>query len=69
MKRWEHMSPEQREQTRALYARMRGMDEAGRQALKAQWRQMTPEQRRDWVKANPAPPPGRGMPPPPPPRD
>ena len=26
MKRWEHMSPEQRAQTRALYGRMQGME-------------------------------------------
>lgn len=55
MKRWEHMTPEQREQTRALYAKMRTLDEPGRKALKAQWRAMTPEQRRTWVQANPAP--------------
>ncbi|UNK49106.1 DUF3106 domain-containing protein [Lysobacter sp. S4-A87] len=56
MKRWEHMSPEQREQMRALYAKMRGMDETRRAALKAEFRAMTPEQRRAWVQANPAPP-------------
>ncbi|HEY5802641.1 MAG TPA: DUF3106 domain-containing protein [Lysobacter sp.] len=56
MKRWEHMSPEQREQMRALYAKMRSLDEPQRTALKAQWRQMTPEQRKVWVQANPAPP-------------
>ena len=56
MKRWEDMSPEQREQMRALYAKMRGLDETQRKALKAQWRAMTPEQKRAWVQANPAPP-------------
>lgn len=71
MQRWESMNPEQREQTRALFAKMRTLDEPQRKALKAQWRTMTPDQRREWVKANPAPadmPPG---PPPPgrPPRD
>jgi hypothetical protein len=55
VKRWEHMSPEQREQMRALYAKMRTLDPAERQALKDRWKQMTPEQRRAWVQANPAP--------------
>lgn len=66
MQRWEHMSPEQREQMRALYAKMSTLDEEQRKALKAQWRAMTPDQRRAWVKANPAP---AELPPPPPPRD
>ncbi|MNR57613.1 hypothetical protein D3C85_1784290 [compost metagenome] len=56
------MSPEQREQMRALYAKMRGMDETQRAALKAQFRAMTPEQRRAWVQANPAPPEQDGPP-------
>lgn len=56
MQRWEHMNPEQREQMRALYGKMRGLDETQRKALKEQWRAMTPEQRRAWVQANPAPP-------------
>ncbi len=66
MHRWESMTPEQREQTRALFAKMRTLDQPQRKALKAQWRAMTPEERRVWVQANPAPadmPPGR------PPRD
>ena len=65
MQRWEHMSPEQREQMRALYAKMSTLDGEQRKALKAQWRAMTPDQRRAWVKANPAP----ADLPPPPPRD
>lgn len=55
MKRWEHMSAGQRAHARALYSRMRTLDPAARQALKAQWRAMTPEQRDAWVEANPAP--------------
>ena len=55
MKRWRHMNPEQREQMRALFARMRALPPEQRAALKAQWRGMTPEQRRDWVDANPPP--------------
>ncbi|WP_425481669.1 DUF3106 domain-containing protein [Marilutibacter maris] len=48
--RWEHMNPEQRAQTRVLFKAMREMTPEQRSALKAQWRQMTPEQRRDWVE-------------------
>jgi hypothetical protein len=55
MKRWENLSPEQRDQMRALYGKMRTLPPAERQALKEHFRQMTPEQRRDWVKANPVP--------------
>jgi hypothetical protein len=66
MQRWEGMNPEQREQTRALFAKMRTLDEPQRKALKAKWRAMTPEERRVWVQANPAP---ADMPPGPPPRD
>lgn len=55
MHRWQEMRPEQREEMRALFAKMRALDPEGRAALKAKWRQMTPEQRADWVKANPAP--------------
>lgn len=64
MKRWEHMSPEDRGQMRALYAKMRGLDDEGRRALMIKWRGMTPEQRRAWALANPAPPkPDRPHPP------
>lgn len=64
MKRWEHMSPEDRGQMRALYAKMRGLDDEGRRALMTKWRAMTPEQRRAWAQANPAPPkPDRPHPP------
>ena len=53
MRRWEHLNPEQRTQMRALYERMRGLTPEQRSALKRQWKQMTPEQRSDWVQANP----------------
>ncbi|MGQ4660076.1 DUF3106 domain-containing protein [Lysobacter sp. F6437] len=55
VRRWQHMSPEQRTEARALYHRMRSLDDAGRKALKAEWRAMTPEQRNAWVTAHPAP--------------
>lgn len=54
--RWRQMDPDKREAMRALYARLRTLPDAEREALRAQWRAMTPEQRRAWVKANPAPP-------------
>ena len=62
MRRWEHLNPEQRVQTRALFERMRGLPPGQRSALKQQWKQMTPEQRRAWVQANPPKP--RPVPPP-----
>lgn len=55
MDRWQHMSPAQRAEARALYGKLRGMDPAARKALREQWRAMTPQQRQDWVEANPAP--------------
>ena len=45
-----------REALRALYAHMRTLPETGREALRGEWKRMTPEQRRAWVKAHPAPP-------------
>lgn len=56
VKRWRHMTPEQRAGMRALYGRMRSLDEAGRRELRERWRAMTPEQRRAWVRENPPPP-------------
>lgn len=66
MKRWEHLNPEERGQMRALYGKMRGLDDVSRRALMEKWRTMTPEQRRAWVQANPPPPKPDG---PRPPRD
>ncbi|HBS61613.1 MAG TPA: hypothetical protein DEB32_02545 [Stenotrophomonas sp.] len=51
--RFENMSPEQREQARALFAQMRTMNPAQRDELRARWARMTPDQRQDWLKANP----------------
>ena len=42
-------------QARALFHFMRGQPEAERKAFLAQWRQMTPEQKSDWLKMHPAP--------------
>jgi hypothetical protein len=55
MSRWEHMPPKQRDEARALFHFMRGQPEAERKAFLAQWRQMTPEQKSDWLKMHPAP--------------
>ena len=54
MQRWEHMSPEQRGEARALFHAMRGLDKEQRKAFMAQWRQKTPQQKTDWLKAHPA---------------
>ena len=55
MQRWEHMSPEKRSEARALFHAMRGMDAGQRKAFLVEWRQKTPQQRQDWLKAHPAP--------------
>lgn len=55
MQRWEGMTSEQREQARALFHAVRGLDKDARGEFMEKWRQMTPQQRTDWVKAHPAP--------------
>ena len=52
MQRWEHMSPEQRVEARALFHAMRGLDKDQRKAFMVQWRQKTPQQKADWLKAH-----------------
>ena len=51
--RFENMTPEQRDQARVLFAQMRNMTPAQRDELRERWGKMTPEQRQDWLKANP----------------
>ncbi len=65
--RWKSMTPEQRQQARALFAKMRGMNKEQRQQLRNEWSKMTPDQRRDWMEKNA--PRRDDMPPMPPPRD
>ena len=55
MHRWEGMPQQGRAHARALFHAMRGLDEVQRTAFLATWRQMTPQQRSDWVAAHPAP--------------
>lgn len=55
MHHWKRLSPEKREEARALYGRLRTLPEAERAAMRERWRQMTPEQRRQWAEANPPP--------------
>ena len=55
MQRWEAMSPEQRVEARALFHAMRGMEKPERKAFLTDWRQKTPQQKSEWVKAHPAP--------------
>ena len=55
MRRFEHMSAEQRGHARALFHAMRGMDAGQRKAFLADWKAKTPEQRRAWLEAHPAP--------------
>lgn len=60
MHSWKRLPPEQRDEARALYAKLRTLPEAERTALRERWQQMTPEQRRRWAQANPAPEPREG---------
>ncbi|MGH8031183.1 MAG: DUF3106 domain-containing protein [Luteimonas sp.] len=48
--RWDTMDPAQRAEARVLFDSMRGLSPDQRKALRAQWRAMTPEQRREWVQ-------------------
>lgn len=50
MNRFERMSPEKREQARAMFERMRNLPEAERRALRERWKQMTPEERKTWMQ-------------------
>ena len=51
-RRWEQMSPEQRKQARAAFERGRGLPPAERAALREKLKAMTPEQRREWLRAH-----------------
>ncbi len=53
--KWERMDPQQRETVRALFHVMRDMSQDQRDALRKRWRSMTPQQRRDWVRAHQQP--------------
>ena len=58
--RWRQMDPDKREALRALYAHMRTLPEAQRESLRRECARMTPEQRRAWGQAHPAPPEAAG---------
>lgn len=55
MQRWEGMSPGKRAEARALFHAMRSMEKEQRKAFLAEWRQKTPQQKAEWLKAHPAP--------------
>lgn len=55
MDRFERMDPEKRKQARVMFERMRNLPEAERRALRGRWKQMTPEERKQWMEQNPAP--------------
>lgn len=51
---WRHyreLSPRQRAQMRRSLRAMRGLDDGQRRELLQQWRALSPEQRRDWLRA------------------
>ncbi|MBL8256901.1 MAG: DUF3106 domain-containing protein [Pseudoxanthomonas mexicana] len=55
MKRFEDMNPDQRREARALYGHMKALTPERRDALREQWKKMTPAQREAWMREN-APP-------------
>ena len=65
MRRFEGMNPRQREEARVLYVHMVKLTPEERQKLRTDWKQMSPEQRREWVQKNaPKGPPEPPLPPP-----
>lgn len=55
MERWENMSPEQRNEARAIYHATRSMSKDERRDFFEKWRQMSLQQRTEWLKNHPAP--------------
>jgi hypothetical protein len=55
VRRWQHMDPEHREQMRAVFDHLRAMPEPERRVFMVKWRAMSPEQKRAWLQAHPAP--------------
>ncbi|MDQ2702504.1 MAG: DUF3106 domain-containing protein [Pseudomonadota bacterium] len=53
LRHWEHMDPERRAEMKALFQAMKSMSPEKRKELRKRWHAMTPEQRREWVEANP----------------
>ena len=63
--RWNTMTPDQRKQARVLYVHMVKLSPEARRQLREDWKQMSPEQRREWVQKNaPKGPPEAPLPPP-----
>lgn len=53
MRRYEGMTPQQRQEARALFDHMRGLPPPQRKQLRDAWKNMTPQQRQEWVRAHP----------------
>lgn len=51
-RRWEQMSPEQRKAARAKFEQGRNLPPEQRGAFREQLKAMTPEQRREWIRAH-----------------
>ena len=52
MHRFEHMDPQQRRDAKVLFVKMRGMSPEQRAKLRDDFKAMTPEQRRQWIRQN-----------------
>src|SRR5690606_1219117 len=55
LRRFEQMSPEQRQRARAIFHQTRGMDPEQRRQFMQRWKQMSPAERGEWLRAHPAP--------------
>lgn len=52
MHRFEHMDPQQRRDAKVLFVKMRGMSAEQRAKLRDEFKAMSPEQKRQWIRQN-----------------
>jgi len=53
--RWQHLPPMRHQELRALFHHLNTLPETERSEFMRRWLTMTPEQRQEWIQANPAP--------------
>lgn len=53
VRRYQGMSPQQRQQARALFDHMHTLPPSQRKQLRDTWKNMTPQQRQEWVRTHP----------------
>lgn len=52
MHRFEHMDPQQRRDAKVLFVKMRGLSAEQRAKLRDEFKAMSPEQKRQWIRQN-----------------